>query len=159
MSAKEIDGQLCYCPNSLFDPLGNNNWAYPVFVDTSKVPSATLQFNSSSSSIQGSLVIPIPKPASAGSLYATFDENNRIVPPSVSSPNAAESQVVFVPKGMRYNIFNSKRMNVSGLEGFLVIPIGDTSFNQSQYDSFAINIENYTNYSVTDERGNNYQVD
>lgn len=117
-----------------------------------------MNFNSPSSSISGSLVIPVPKSSAASVLYATIDELNRIKPPSGSSPFAAQTQVVYVPKGTNYTIYDSRRMNVSNLEGFLVVPFGNSTFNQSQYDRSEVNINNYTNYSVVDEQGIYYQV-
>lgn len=157
MSATNVNGQLCFCPNSLYNANGNNNWSYPVFVNPSTVTSATLYFDTPSSNIYGSLVIPIPKSGAAGVLYATIDNLNRIKPPSGSSHLTPEAQVVYVPKRTNYAIYG-RRTNVTNLEGFLVVPIGDATFNQSRYDPAEVNINNYTNYSVVDEEGIYYQV-
>lgn len=157
MSATSVNGQLCYCPNSLYNANGNNNWGYPVFVNPATVTSATLYFDTPSNSIYGSLVIPVPKSAAAGVLYATIDNLNRIKPPSGSSHLTPEAQVVYVPKRTNYTIYG-RRTNVTNIEGFLVVPIGDATFNQTRYDPAEVNINNYTNYSVVDEEGTYYQV-
>jgi hypothetical protein len=89
MGKTDINGQACYCPNKLYAGGKMNDWTEKVFVDPTKVSRATILFNSNptNSSIYGHLVIPVPKPSTATSLYSSMDASMKVAPPAVPYQN------------------------------------------------------------------------
>lgn len=129
-----------------------------MFIDTTNIPTATLLYNATSTNkinILGHLVIPVYNPGLEGAHYSTVDSANNLVLPTAGVPLDLKNQVVFVPKGTSYTVYD-KTTDTNNPTGYILLPVGNTDFLSAVYPYDDINYQLLSSgpYYVYDENGN-----
>lgn len=108
MTATSINGYDVSCAYTSYT--GNqDDFSVPVFVDTTNVASATLLYNAPPTNrikILGHLVIPIYNLGLETAHYYSVDNSGNLILPTAGVPYDLQNQVVFVPQGTTYTIYD-----------------------------------------------------
>ena len=107
MSSTNVGGNPVFNPYTNYTQAGPNYFASPTFCDPTQVTSATVLWPYQNTLVSGHFVVPIFKDAHVGNWYATINASGQFEPPTQSSNNVLSNQVVYVPAGESYLIFDS----------------------------------------------------
>lgn len=153
MSSTSINNTSVSCAYTLYTGT-NDNFALNLFIDPTQTPTATVFFNApntTKNNITGHLVVPVFKGGFESNYYYSFNANNTLVLPKVGIPTNLQSQIVYVPKGTSYQVYD-KSMNLSNWVGFVTLPVGNTDLLSKAFNNSDINLTvlSQSQYTITD---------
>jgi hypothetical protein len=162
LSGASINGISIYSPNTVYSGTSSNNFNNAIFIDPTVNSTATVHNTNSNTlthNVTGNLVVPVFQSDYATTYYATVDSSGNVILPTGGVPSTQQTQVVYVPKGTSYQIFDAT-VDLSNWVGFLVIPVGSTDLLDVNYPNTDIDYTTLSAdpYTVTDEYANDYII-